>query len=465
MRKLQAVSLFLIAVVLARDVYAEQSVIAPAPRRTKLLAQWEKLEYGMFIHYGMSTFTGDYRTNKNSAPTVYAPTNLDVRQWIRTARRAGMKYAVLTAKHTLGHCLWDSKDYQYDVASSTDKTDVVAEFMAACRAESIKPGIYYCVLDIHNEGGSELKWQAAVQPEYHARIKRHLTELHTKYTDIFEQWIDIPHKLSPRQRWDIYRLVKKLNPDCLVIMNAGFRDGAEISQGAWPTDLTDGEKTLPPASGHDPVKEIDGKKYYIPMEVCDTVTANWFWHQTDKPRSVRHLYYLYSESLRRGANFLLNVSPDTTGRIPSDQVNTLMALKKMIDNPESFRPSLVTGAELKASNVFGNQGQYAPQNAADNSWDTRWATDAGLKNAWLEIDLKKPGIFDSVLISEGWDRIRKFQLQYKKQGKWQTFLEGTRIGPDYQRKFKPVTAQYVRLNVIESTDGPTLWEFQLLAPE
>jgi hypothetical protein len=86
MRKLQAILSFLIAVVLAWDVYAEQSVIAPANKRTKMLAQWEGLKYGMFIHYGMSTFTGDYRTNKNSTSTVYAPTNLDVRQWIRTAR-------------------------------------------------------------------------------------------------------------------------------------------------------------------------------------------------------------------------------------------------------------------------------------------------------------------------------------------------------------------------------------------
>lgn len=465
MRKLQVISLLLLAAASVRDARAEPSEIVPASKRTKLLAQWEQLKYGMFIHYGMSTFTGDYRTSENSASAVYAPTALDVRQWVRTARRAGMKYAVLTAKHTLGHCLWDSEGYDYDVATSTDKTDVVAEFIASCRAESIKPGIYYCILDIHNEGGSELKWQAAVEPEYEERIKRHLTELHTKYPDIFEQWIDIPHKLSPRQRWDIYRLVKKLNPDCLVIMNAAFKDGTDIPQGAWPTDLTNGEKTLPPPAGHNPVRYIDGKEYYVPMEVCETVTANWFWHPSDKPRAVRHLYYLYCESTRRGANFLLNVSPDTTGQIPADQVKVLLELKKMIDGPTTFRPSIITGAKLKASNVFQNQTQYGPQYAADNRWDTRWATDAGLKSAWLEIDLQEPKTFDSIIISEGWDRIRKFQLQYQKDGKWQTLLEGALVGPDYQKQFKPVTARCVRLNVIESTDGPTLWEFQLLAPE
>ena len=464
MHKMQSILSLLIVAALARSACDAEPANTPAGERTKLLAQWDELEYGMFIHYGMSTFTGDYRTSKNSASKVYAPTDLDVRQWVRTARQAGMQYAVLTAKHTLGHCLWDSEDYDYDVATSTDTTDVVAEFMAACKAESIKPGIYYCVLDIHNEGGTELKWKAPVGREYEAQIKKHLTELHTNHPDIFEQWIDIPHKLSVRQRSDIYRLIKKLNPDCLVIMNAAFRDGTEIPEGAWPTDLTNGEKTLPPATGHDPVKYIDGRKHYIPMEVCDTVTQNWFWHPTDRPRSIRQLSYLYAETIRRGGNLLLNVSPDTTGQIPADQVKALMKLKEMIDNPGASHPCIITDAEVRASNVFRNQDQYGPQKAVDNNWATRWAADAGVRSAWLEVDLGQVKTFDTVVISEGWDRIRKFQLQCESDGGWKTILEGTLIGSDYERKFEPVTARHVRLDILESTDGPTLWEFQLLAP-
>jgi alpha-L-fucosidase len=247
-------------------------------------------------------------------------------------------------------------------------------------------------------------------------------------------------------------------------MNAGFRDGTEIPKGAWPTDLTNGERTLPPSSGHDPVKQINGKKYYVPMEVCDTVTDHWFWHLTDKPRPIRRLYCLYFETRRLGANLLLNVSPDITGQIPTDQVNALLELKKMIDNPSLYRPSIVIGANLKASNVFKNQDQHGPQQVADNRWDTRWATDANLKNAWLEIDLREPKTFSSVLISEHADRIRKFQLQYEKEGEWQTFLAGTVVGANYEKDFEPVTAQHIRLNVLESIAGPTLWEFQLLAP-
>ena len=114
--------------------------VGPAAERTPRLAEWEGLKYGMFIHFGMSTFDGVECNEGKSPSTTYAPTRLDVRQWVRTAKQAGMKYAVLTAKHISGHCLWESKDYDYDVATSGDKTDVVAEFMKACQHEGHQAG-------------------------------------------------------------------------------------------------------------------------------------------------------------------------------------------------------------------------------------------------------------------------------------------------------------------------------------
>ena len=119
------------------------------------LATWQSYKYGMFIHFGMATYTG--RSNENNPhnaaepSTLYAPTNLDVDQWIRVAKDAGMKYAVLTAKHTAGHCLWDSKvqfrgkEFDYDVATSGNKTDVVAEFVKACKKYGVTPGLYWCL--------------------------------------------------------------------------------------------------------------------------------------------------------------------------------------------------------------------------------------------------------------------------------------------------------------------------------
>jgi alpha-L-fucosidase len=435
----------------------------PARQRTKLLAEWESLKYGMFIHYGMSTFAdGNWQTSPPAK--AYAPSRLDVRQWIRVARQAGMRYAVLTAKHVAGHCLWDSKDYEYDVANSSDTTEVVAEFMAACKAEGIKPGLYYCVLDNYNEEG--VKWEAAVSPAYFELIKRHLTELHERYPGVFEQWIDIPAKLSSEQRTELYRLIKRLSPNCIVMMNQGFRDGQIIPEGGWPTDLTDGEKTLPPPAGHNPRKSVNGKDYYIPMEVCDTIGERWFSAPNDPPRSLKTLYRLYSRSVSRNANLLLNVPPDRTGRIPQDAVDRLMELKAVIEAPTLLPPpeSLTFDRPAKASNVYRKMSAHSAEAAVDDDLGTRWATDASIHEAWLEVDLGEPRTFNRAFISEEYDRVQSFELQYRRGEEWRTFARGNKIGNELTLEFEPVTARVVRLNVLQAIDGPTIWEFQLFSP-
>lgn len=127
--------------------------------------------------------------------------------------------------------------------------------------------------------------------------------------------------------------------------------------------------------------------------------------------------------------------------------------------------SLASGKKATASNVYQKNPAHGPDKAFDDDPGTRWATDSGVKQAWLEVDLGKPVTFSRVSISEEYGRIRRFELQYKDADTWKTFLQGTRIGDDYSQTFVPVTAQRVRLNILEATEGPTIWEFQLLAPK
>lgn len=127
--------------------------------------------------------------------------------------------------------------------------------------------------------------------------------------------------------------------------------------------------------------------------------------------------------------------------------------------------SLAAGKAATASNVFQNSSAHGAAKAFDDDPATRWATDSGVKQAWLEVDLGKPATFGRVAISEAFDRVRKFELQYKDGIAWKTFLSGTRIGEEYSKAFEPVTAQIVRLNILEATDGPTIWEFQLMPGE
>ncbi len=124
--------------------------------------------------------------------------------------------------------------------------------------------------------------------------------------------------------------------------------------------------------------------------------------------------------------------------------------------------SLAFGKAATASNVFQNSPGYAPPMALDDNPDTRWATDAGTHAVWLEVDLGKPATVSRIAMSEAYDRVRRFELQYADGQAWTTFYKGQRIGEKFSIDVDPVTTQRVRLNILEATDGPTLWEFQLL---
>jgi len=126
--------------------------------------------------------------------------------------------------------------------------------------------------------------------------------------------------------------------------------------------------------------------------------------------------------------------------------------------------SLAYHKNVRASNVYQNNSQHGPDKAVDDDPATRWATDTGIKQAWLEVDLGKQIKFNQAKISEAFDRVREFELQYKDNDQWMTFARGKKIGPDYTTGFKPISAKEVRLNILDATDGPTIWEFQILAP-
>ncbi|MBN2272492.1 MAG: alpha-L-fucosidase, partial [Sedimentisphaerales bacterium] len=127
--------------------------------------------------------------------------------------------------------------------------------------------------------------------------------------------------------------------------------------------------------------------------------------------------------------------------------------------------SLTTGKKATASNTYQNNPEHSAAKAVDDDDATRWATDYGIKQAWLEVDLGEATTFDRAKINEEYDRIRKFELQYEDGEQWRTFLEGDRIGGNYSKNFTLVTARHVRLNILDSAEGPTIWEFQLFAPE
>jgi alpha-L-fucosidase len=308
---------------------------------TEKLKEFEKMQYGMFLHFGMSTFTGKEYDDGTAPAAVYAPDQVDVAQWVETAKLAGMKYAVLTAKHVAGHCLWPSKCTDYTVENSTNKTDVVGAFVEECRRQGIVPCLYYCSWDNHTKLGSRMPFDSVLEDgqkafttdEYQAYMSQQLNELLTWYGKLGVIWIDIPFLLGRTYRTRLYREITQLQPDILVMMNHGIGDSTNYdTRIAWPSDLIPIESSLPTSfGGYAKIRRIEGADYYIPGEVCDTIGHSWFWRENDTLRSDRELLGMYLVATQRGANFLLDVPPDRSGRIPEDSVEALLRLRKNIE--------------------------------------------------------------------------------------------------------------------------------------
>jgi len=302
------------------------------------LRQWEQLGYGMFIHFGMSTFDGDEFSKGDKSASLYNPDKLDPNQWVAVARDAGMKYAVLTAKHVAGHCLWPTKYTNYNVSNSGNKTDVVESFLKACRLKGIMPGLYYCSWDNHNLFGSgtptNLSWATAfTTSEYREFQWKQLEELLTQYGPIGEVWLDIPHFLPRDYRQKLYDQVAKWQPDAIILFNHGIGDGSEFKiNTAWPTDVITIERFLPNSvTGHVKWREIEKKRYYMPAEVCDPIGKEWFYKENDVPRSDAELLGMYLICRSRGANLLLDVPPDKHGLIHQKYIDALQRLRRNID--------------------------------------------------------------------------------------------------------------------------------------
>jgi alpha-L-fucosidase len=299
------------------------------------LQAWEGLGYGMFIHYGMSTYDGNELSDGKAPATLYGPGKLDVDQWISVARDAGMKYAVLTTKHVAGHCLWPSKHTDYTVANSACTTDLVEAFVKACDRCGVRPGFYYCSWDNHNRFGSRTpsdkdgSGPPFTTSLYQTFQTSQVTELLTQYGPIAETWIDIPGVLGRGYRTFLYNHIAMLQPDTVIMMNSGISSGESYdTEYAWPSDLIAIERSLPPGTGHAKWREIEGKQYYMPGEVCDPIGKDWFFVTGDKPRADKDLADQLQACRSRGVNMLLDVPPNKDGVMPEETVQALMRLRK-----------------------------------------------------------------------------------------------------------------------------------------
>jgi alpha-L-fucosidase len=175
-----------------------------------------------------------------------------------------------------------------------------------------------------------------------------------------------------------------------------------------------------------------------------------------------------SRLLTGGAVEVVQDEKGTVVRVPPrDRRDLDTVVELQLDGPaEQIKPcatgsgSVAAGSKITASSVW-SLPDYGPDRAVDDDDSTRWGAAPGSKSGWLEVDLGGPVTIDRVVIQEAFDRIQEFELVYRQGEAWKMCLKGTTIGDNYSKRFAPVTAQYVRLNILKAKDVPTIWEFQL----
>jgi len=318
--------------VMATTASAQQAqpVASNAPAQTieKLREEFLNWKFGMFIHFNLGTFVDAEWAGGYETPAAFAPSKLDCRQWADAAKAAGMKYAVLTVKHTEGYPLWDSAHTTHDVTAFKNfkggKGDIVREFVDAFRSRGIKIGFYYCAPgDFDNRFGNKLPEGKpslhGMPPEaagdFQGFMKKQFTELLTNYGPIDLIWCDqYQVKLKKPQWHDIKAHIRKLQPTCLVIANNSHKfDETDIHSYEYP--IYKNEKGYP-APGNT-----------IPAEVCDTLVNNgcWFWHPgvDAHMRSAEDIVKVLRMCNERRANYLVDVGPDRNGLIPEAFVKRL----------------------------------------------------------------------------------------------------------------------------------------------
>ncbi|MGI6200284.1 MAG: alpha-L-fucosidase [Christensenellales bacterium] len=390
-------------------------MITPTPAQVA----WQDLEMGMFVHFGVTTFTDQEWGDGRHGPEWFAPTALDPAQWVRVARRGGLRYLVLTAKHHDGFCLWPTKTTDYSVASAPVKTDVVGAFVEACRRADMPCGLYLSPWDRHEPCYAD---KAAYDDFY----CRQLTELMTGYGPLVEVWFDGAGSDGRAYDWArIMNIVHTHQPGAMVF-NMGEPTirwvGNEDGLAPYPcpnvvADLSEVARTGNLTARHD---------LWVPAE-CDVPIrpGRWFWHPGEDHlvRTPDNLMHLYERSVGRGAGLLLNLAPDDRGLIPQADADALAA----------FADNLRARLAHPLGETRGEGARFEI-----NFPGERTVTDAVLMED----------------IAQG-ERVQAFHLEARRAGAWRTVYTGSLIGHKHLCRLD-LPADALALVIDRAEDTPRL---------
>lgn len=295
-----------------------QPLTSPPPDHERRIQWWREAKFGMFIHWGLYSILGReaWAMGDEDIPLAeyekltqqFQPKLNAARDWAGLAREAGMRYMVMTAKHHEGYCLFDSKLTDYCATRRGPSRDLVREYVEAARAEGLRVGLYYSLMDWHHPDWLRAKDDAAARQRFVAYTHGQLRELMSNYGKVDILWYDMPVPLNAIgwRSQEMNDMVLRLQPD-IVINNRNLLTG----------DFSTPEQSTQAAKDD--------------WESCMTINDSWAYLAGDNNwKSPQHLIQNLVECARDGGNYLLDIGPMADGSIPAPSRERLSAVGKWL---------------------------------------------------------------------------------------------------------------------------------------
>ncbi|MBS1577274.1 MAG: alpha-L-fucosidase [Bacteroidetes bacterium] len=292
------------------------------------MREFMDMRFGMFIHWGpvslRGTEIGWSRTRQVPASDYdnlykeFNPVLFSADDWVKTAKDAGMKYLVITARHHDGFCLWPTKYTTYNISNTPFKKDVVGALQKACKKYGIKFGIYYSDLDwwhkdypMHSPDSKipDPKSNMNTYINYVKNQLKELIELYDPYLFWFDGQWEKPWTDSIGR--EVYNYVKALNPNLIVNNRLGKEMAGDINKKIDPAKMI---------GDYDTPEQVVGRmNMTTPWESCFTICNQWAWKPNDKMKPLSECLRILSQTAGGNGNLLLNVGPMPDGRIEARQ--------------------------------------------------------------------------------------------------------------------------------------------------
>ncbi len=430
----------------------------PVPNSRQMA--WYRRGKTAFLHFSVNTFTDREWGDGREDPSVFAPTELDVRQWARVLREGGFTAAILTAKHHDGFCLWPSRYTEHTVAKSPVKRDVVAEFAAACREYGILPGVYISPWDRnHPAWGTE---------GYNDVFAGQLTELMTGYGSLCECWWDGAGSTEASYDWGRWAgIVRKYQPNCVIFGCLGAAEYADVRWVGNESGIAGDScyATIDPVSIlKENTAELntgkpDGARF-VPAETNLSIRPGWFYHrdQDSSVKTAAELTDYWFRSAGRNTGILLNLPPDRRGKIHERDAESVRLWNRNMK--KIFSHNLLSDGEIWTDSRLSED--YPVENLLDPQENRLYA--AGKNTPVITAKFPEIREFDCFRLEEAIEyghRVRSFRIEAEAGGVWREIYRGGCVGFCQSRRIPPVQARAVRLTVTEAPAYPILRFFGL----